>query len=111
MRGTKTKRPPEWPTKQTLQEPRSRGGTAPNDRHREYKGEGSRVMVQAREMQYTHHHDYDSDYVPTLRQRKHRSQRNDLQLQATLFVQGLRQELSREPPAKRLYRREARGDP
>src|SRR5215210_7561231 len=69
-------------------------------------GEG--VMVEARGLQYTHLHDYDSDYLPTLRQRKHRSQRNDLQLQATLFVQGLRQELSREPPAKRLYRSEAR---
>jgi insertion element IS1 protein InsB len=61
-------------------------------------------------MQYTHHHGYDSDYVPTLRRRKHRSQRNDLQLQAALLVQGLRQEFSREPPAERLHRRKARRD-
>jgi putative transposase len=38
----------------------------------------ARVMVQAREIRYTHHHGYDSDYMPSLRQRKRRSQRDDL---------------------------------
>ncbi len=68
-------------------------------------------MVQAREIRYTHHHGYASDYMPPLRQRECRSQRDDLQLQATIFVQGLHQELPREPPTKRLHRRKARGNP
>lgn len=49
--------------------------------------------------------------MPALRQRKHRSKRDDLERKATLLVQGLRQELPRKPPAKRLQRRKAQGDP
>ncbi len=69
------------------------------------------VVVQAREMRYTNDHDYDSNYVPSLRQRKHRSQWNDLQLKTTLFVQGLLQEFSQKPPAQWLHRTKARRDP
>ncbi len=68
------------------------------------------VMAQCREACYTHDYGYASDYVPALHQRKSRPQRDDLQLQAALPVQGLLQELPRGSSAKRLYRREARAD-
>ena len=48
--------------------------------------------------------------MPPLQQRKRHPQRDDLQLQATLLVQGLRQELSRGASAKRLHQRKARRD-
>jgi IS1 family transposase len=69
------------------------------------------VMVQGREALYTHDHGYDSDCLSPLRQRKHHSQRDDLQLQAALLVQGLRQEFPRGSPTQRLHRRKARGNP
>lgn len=67
-------------------------------------------MAQRRETRYTHDHGYASDYMPALQKREHSSQRDDLQLQAALFVQGLRQELPRRPSAKRLHRRQASRD-
>ncbi len=70
-----------------------------------------RVMVQGREALYTHDHGYDSDCLSPLRQRKHHSQRDDLQLQAALLVQGLRQEFPRGSPTQRLHRPKAWGDP
>ena len=68
-------------------------------------------MVQGREALYTHEHGYDSDRLSPLRQQKHDSQRDDLQLQAALLVQGLRQEFPRGSPTQRLHRRKAWGDP
>ena len=68
-------------------------------------------MVQSREGRYTHEHGYDSDRLSPLRQQKHNSQRDDLQLQAALLVQGLPQEFPRGSPTQRLHRRKARGDP
>src|SRR5215207_5589884 len=68
-------------------------------------------MVQGREALYTHEHGYDSDCLSPLQQRKHHSQWDDLQLQAALLVQGLRQKFSRGSPTQRLHRRKARGDP
>ena len=68
------------------------------------------VVVQRREMRYTHENGYTSYYMSALQQRKRRPQQDDLQLQAALSVQGLRQELPRGPSAKRLHRPKARGD-
>ena len=48
--------------------------------------------------------------MPALQQRKHRSQREDLQLQAALSLQGLLQKLPRGPAAKWLHQRQTRGD-
>ena len=66
------------------------------------------VMVQGREALYTHEHGYDSDRLSPLQQRKHHSQRDDLQLQAALLVQGLRQKFSRGSPTPNGYTDEKR---
>ena len=77
---------------------------------RESSWRKSRVMDQRREARYTYEHGYASDYVPASQQRKYHPQRDDLQLQAALSVQGLRQELPTGPSAKRLHLRAARAD-